>query len=212
MSEPRKQWTLRVKKGLDLDFPYARKMPDFIKKVMPDEGGAAVLFLFGFLRGDLEFKSPHFLITKRSETVETHKGQMAFPGGMLEENESVIDAALRETHEEVGILSDQVEVIGTLPLITTMASQVWVRPVIGLLKGSLEDVEPKVMTTENDAVFWVQWSDLSRPGVYRMEKFSWNDRSITSPVFALGALGQAKVWGLTGMLIKNFLDRFESVC
>ena len=66
----------------------------------PDKQGtpAAVLILLYPLN-----KNWYFFLTKRTDTVDHHKGQVSFPGGMVEENESLKDAALRETHEEIGI-------------------------------------------------------------------------------------------------------------
>ena len=56
---------------------------------------------------------PHVLLTKRSEKVATHKGQISFPGGIRdEEDKNIIDTAYRETFEEVGIPQDKIEYIG----------------------------------------------------------------------------------------------------
>src|SRR5436309_7692101 len=55
---------------------------------------------------------PHFLLTRRTDEVETHKGQISFPGGGRSENESLEAAALRETGEEVGIKEREIEILG----------------------------------------------------------------------------------------------------
>ena len=55
----------------------------------------------------------HVFLTKRTHTVKTHKGQVAFPGGAAEKSDkSLLDTALRETYEETGIKPEDVEVIG----------------------------------------------------------------------------------------------------
>ena len=57
--------------------------------------------------------APHVLLTKRSQKVATHKGQISFPGGMRDEvDEKIIDTAYRETFEEVGISEEKIEYIG----------------------------------------------------------------------------------------------------
>jgi 8-oxo-dGTP pyrophosphatase MutT (NUDIX family) len=57
--------------------------------------------------------APHVLLTRRTETVSTHKGQVAFPGGGMEEADGDYrDAAFRETFEEVGIARDRIELLG----------------------------------------------------------------------------------------------------
>ena len=48
-------------------------------------------------------KEWHFFLTKRTDTVDHHKGQISLPGGVVENSESLADAALRETHEEIGM-------------------------------------------------------------------------------------------------------------
>src|SRR5512137_1207762 len=54
----------------------------------------------------------HFLLTRRTEEVETHKGQISFPGGMRHDGESLEGTALRETFEEVGIEEGRIEILG----------------------------------------------------------------------------------------------------
>src|SRR6059036_550995 len=73
----------------------------------PHEGRAAVLMPI-FHREDDYF----FLLTQRTHTVETHKGQISFPGGVAENNETLRRTALRETWEEIGLTSDSIEVLG----------------------------------------------------------------------------------------------------
>ena len=70
---------------------------------------AAVLILLYPLN-----KNWYFFLTKRTDTVDHNKGQVSFPGGMVEENESLKDAALRETHEEIGIPPSKIKLIGSL--------------------------------------------------------------------------------------------------
>ena len=69
---------------------------------------AAVLILFYPTMGQL-----HVLLTKRTEDVEHHKGQISFPGGSKDdEDENLVATALRECEEEIGLLKESVEVIG----------------------------------------------------------------------------------------------------
>lgn len=62
---------------------------------------------------------PRLLLTVRSTELPTHKGQISFPGGSLESGESVIAAAVREAHEEVGLDAAQVSVLGELDDVVT---------------------------------------------------------------------------------------------
>jgi len=75
---------------------------------------------------------PHVLFTVRSYEVEHHKGEISFPGGMIEEGEGPEAAALREAWEEVGIGIGEVEVLGPLSHFIT-SSGFHIRPFVGLL-------------------------------------------------------------------------------
>ncbi len=73
------------------------------------------------------------LLTRRSVFLPTHKGQICFPGGKIESRDhDAIDAALRETEEEVGIIRQDVQVLGCLPLLPTI-SGFTIEPVVGWL-------------------------------------------------------------------------------
>ena len=56
----------------------------------------------------------NFFLTKRSTSVDHHKGQISLPGGMIEKGEDPMNAALRETNEEIGIQSKMIQIIGEL--------------------------------------------------------------------------------------------------
>ncbi len=74
------------------------------------------------------------LLTKRTDTVESHKGQISFPGGRVdEEDASLLDTALRETQEEIGLPRQTVKVLGRMDDARTMASNYIVHPFVGLI-------------------------------------------------------------------------------
>ncbi|HEX4841145.1 MAG TPA: CoA pyrophosphatase, partial [bacterium] len=77
---------------------------------------------------------PYVLFTRRTETVETHKGQISFPGGAANPGDAdVKSTALRETQEEMGIPPTQVEVLGVLDDLPTTVSGFVVAPVVGII-------------------------------------------------------------------------------
>jgi 8-oxo-dGTP pyrophosphatase MutT (NUDIX family) len=79
-------------------------------------------------------RHPHVLLTRRADTLPLHRGQVSLPGGRWEEADGTLTmTALRETHEEVGIPPDAVQVVGLLDDVHTMVTGYVVTPVVGLL-------------------------------------------------------------------------------
>ncbi len=82
----------------------------------------------------VEAEGTALLFTKRTELVETHKGQVSFPGGVVEETDrDIIQTALREAEEEVGIAAGDVEIVGILNDLATPTGFV-ITPVVGLVR------------------------------------------------------------------------------
>src|SRR5207249_1662656 len=76
------------------------------------------------------------LLTRRTEDLPTHAGQVAFPGGLVEPGEDdPVNTALREAEEEVGLPRDVVEVLGLLDDFPTRTDTVSVTPVVGVLRS-----------------------------------------------------------------------------
>ena len=75
----------------------------------------------------------HVVFTRRTETVDSHKGQVSFPGGRSDPHDADrVATALREAHEEIGLAPGDVQVIGTLDELLTV-SQYRVTPIVGLI-------------------------------------------------------------------------------
>ena len=97
------------------------------------------------------------LLTQRSADLKHHAGQVSFPGGRMEEHDSdVVQTALRETHEEVGIPPRAIAVVGYLPPMPTVTGYA-VTPVVGLMG---DDVSLQIDRTEVEYTFEVPLSFL----------------------------------------------------
>lgn len=190
-------WRISLIAAAAIDHPYPYPTG-------PLERGApaSVLVAWGFHSGTPE--DPQLLLTRRTETVETHKGQMAFPGGGRDpEDESVIATALREAREEVGLDPADVEVLGTLPEMGTI-SNFRVTPVLGLLHRPIEQVALVHNEHEIAESLWVPRSRLLQS--YRREAITRGAVRYPIDVF----LDEPhRVWGVTGTLLKNLLERLE---
>jgi 8-oxo-dGTP pyrophosphatase MutT (NUDIX family) len=99
---------------------------------LPHETSAAVLVLF---LPSTDNGLGHLLLTKRTSKVESHKGQMSFPGGFREKTDAGwLETALREAQEEVGISRDQVHVLGCLNPVLTKGA-ITIVPYVGILNS-----------------------------------------------------------------------------
>lgn len=163
---------------------------------------AAVLVLFGLRKTGVEI-----LFLLRTETVEKHKGQIAFPGGKCDNSDFLsgsgfISTALRETEEEVGISREDVKVIGTMPSILTRTGFI-VTPVVAALSRSIEDIELRVNSAEVSEAFWLPLHSLMKSSAYRIEHFFVGEDRFPTDVFRVGYY---RIWGVTGSILKNVLD------
>lgn len=205
----------KLRAALELELPYQDRpaWPGRGASSRPELAQAAVLALFGITgRRDPSNPSGVFLLlTRRTETVESHKGQMAFPGGRCEPEELLEgrfeETALRETHEEVGIEARDIRVIGALPGLDT-ATGFWVRPFVGLLRLPIEEITPRLNAGEIAELVWVPWSILTHPATYRREVFERGSVRFMTHVYQVG---ENRIWGATGAMIKNLLDRLRKL-
>jgi 8-oxo-dGTP pyrophosphatase MutT (NUDIX family) len=142
----------------------------------------------------------HLLLTQRTETVKTHKGQIAFPGGKFQyEDLDCLTTALRETEEEVGIAMDAVEVLGELDHTVTL-SRFRVCPFVGIIPYPYPF---RINTFEVERLIELPLSHLSGPEGLREGSFIFRGESL----FGLHLPYQGDIiWGATARIIKNFMD------
>ena len=134
----------------------------------------------------------------RSDTVRTHKRQVCFPGGMVDESDkTIVQAGLREMQEELGIPSQKTEVLGVLRCNWHEVSDftgIAITPVIGYI-GEIKDIRIKINRDEVSDYFTVKITDL-------IDEKNWVRRNFSAPVFT-GAQPHV-IWGLTGYLLDRF--------
>ena len=144
---------------------------------------------------------PCLVFTKRTERVATHKGQISFPGGAVDPGDgSVLEAALRECEEEIGLPRTAVEPLGALDDTETVATQFVITPWVGVIR---EPVAWQTHAHEVDRVIEVPFSALAAPGGLRVEH--WERDGVVRPVYFFDYNGDT-IWGATARILKHYLD------
>jgi 8-oxo-dGTP pyrophosphatase MutT (NUDIX family) len=144
---------------------------------------------------------PHLVLTKRTELVPTHKGQISFPGGGFEEADGdLLTTALREAQEEIGLRPEDVEIIGTLDDTVTVTSRHVVRPFVGIVPHSYPY---RLDPFEIERLIHLPISTLLRGAPFREETWEREGGAVT--VFFYDHDGDT-VWGLTARILKHFIE------
>ena len=139
------------------------------------------------------------LFTRRSESLTAHGGQIAFPGGAVEDGEQFEDAAVREAEEEVGIPRRHVEVIGRLDDVITHSGFL-VAPFAGIVHEPIEYVMQEAEVVEVFEVPVEALLDIENP---RVRYVPFAGRHYPAYYYHHGPY---EIWGLTGRMLKSLLD------
>lgn len=141
------------------------------------------------------------VLTKRSARLKHHPGQIAFPGGKQDDNDPTpIATALREAQEEIGLPTDQVEVLGILPAHETVTSYA-ITPVLALIHG---DYTPVPELGEVSEVFEVPLSHVTTATNFRVEGRHWQGRRRH---FYAVPYGPYYIWGATARILRALAER-----
>jgi 8-oxo-dGTP pyrophosphatase MutT (NUDIX family) len=176
-----------------------RRLSGRVHKVVdePTRRGAAVLI--PILNDEGEYK---ILFTKRTNQVDSHKGQISFPGGRVDqEDPSVEVTALREAEEEIGLRRQDVELLGRLDDAVTIVSNYTVHPFVGLIPYPY----PFVLSPEEvDRILLVPFRHFFPSGVAdRIMTIRHEEGVVDSLSYPYG---DDIIWGATARIMKNFVE------
>jgi 8-oxo-dGTP pyrophosphatase MutT (NUDIX family) len=172
--------------------PVGLVKPKFEHALPPRPGG--VIILLYEENGVIKFP-----LTKRPDYLGTHGGQISLPGGKSEPGEHVIDTALREAEEEIGVSRNSIEVVGTLSEFFVIPSNFMVTPVVGYLK----DI-PQLKPDPKEVVRIIHGTiqDLLIPDAVKVKEI------LAARMFAMQAphfeIEGEIVWGATAMMLNEF--------
>jgi len=141
------------------------------------------------------------LLTRRTDTLRKHSGQIAFPGGAIDpEDGTAENAALREANEEIGLVSERAEILGSLPRYLT-GSGFSITPVLAVVNTPF-DVHPN--PDEVADIFEVPLSFLMNPDNHRRESRLFNG---TERFYYAMPYHERFIWGVTAGIIRGLYER-----
>ena len=147
----------------------------------------------------VESPEPSLIFTVRSDALSRHPGEVSFPGGLVDEGESLADAARREAFEEIGLDPSLPRLVGALPAVHTYVSAILVVPFVGLL-GSFPDLfAAEAEIKEIIRVDLARLATLEEPmELPRADGGTW--RGWAYPV------DDHMIWGATGLMVHSLLE------
>ncbi|WP_420645784.1 NUDIX hydrolase [Candidatus Leptofilum sp.] len=163
--------------------------------------GGVLLLLYPHLQ------NTYLALTRRRDDLNAHAGQISFPGGRQESGETAVQAALRETEEEIGVPSRKVTVLGELTSIYIPPSDFEVHPFVGWVNGG----ERPFFTPEAREVaeiLEVPITHLLDPNTREVGPHPVRDAVYTVPYY--NVYGH-RVWGATAIILSEFLERLRLV-
>ena len=162
---------------------------------------SAVLVSFYFKMGQY-----HLLFIQRTELVKDHKGQISFPGGAYEKEDRVLlNTALREAREEIGLVPEDVEVLGELDDITTTTSNYIISPFVGVIPYPYNF---KLDKWETEELIEIPITALLAKGCFSEGIIIQNEEEINTYIFKYR---DRNIWGATATILKQFLEIFSNL-
>lgn len=148
--------------------------------------------------------NPHIILTRRTQHLKTHKGQVAFPGGKYEPNDpSLQHTALRECQEEIGLDPQKVEILGTLSHVISVHGII-VTPFVGLVD---ENVELTPNLDELDSIFTVPARYFSQAQPKRRDRMSFENVELSVPSYEYQYNQQNyEIWGLSSIILTELVN------
>lgn len=180
-------------------YPASYKTPTF-KSYSPNTNAyrnSSVLALFISRESGLEI-----LLTLRTAGIK-HGGQISFPGGGQEGDETHEETALREAHEETGLILQNVEIVGRLSPLNVDHSKNMVTPVVGFLQKEQEFI---ANPNEVEEIFCIPISKLVGENHLKKEEWTLRDTKYLVPYWEVH---QIPLWGATSMMLSELVAIYE---
>jgi len=143
--------------------------------------------------------NPGLVFTERRGDLRRHAGEISFPGGRRDPGEELLETALREADEEIGLSPGDVEIVGGLPPIGTFVTSYKVHPFVGLIEPGM-NFTPN--PTEVESVIVASLEDLKAG--YDKRRLVRRGVPIRTDTYVVG---DALIWGATARILGDLLER-----
>jgi 8-oxo-dGTP pyrophosphatase MutT (NUDIX family) len=141
----------------------------------------------------------HAVFTRRRDDLRRHAGEISFPGGRRDADEALVDTALREAHEEIGLAPSAVELAGALEPTPTFVTSYAIYPFVGVIEPGLEWT---LSANEVEEILELSVRDLrAGQGERRLLRRGIAFKTTTFEV------GEHVVWGATARIVEHLLAR-----
>jgi 8-oxo-dGTP pyrophosphatase MutT (NUDIX family) len=148
----------------------------------------------------------HIIFTKRTDHLTHHKGQISFPGGgRHDDDKTLLETALRESREEIGLKETDVRILGELDDAATVTSLYRIVPFVGLIPHPYDF---KIDRFEVDEVFGLPLEGLLNNANRKEEDLVYGDKLIRVYTYELNG---RVVWGATAWILNQFLEILRKV-
>ena len=186
---------MRPPPGIDLDRPIPAAV---VALIFPAGKGELTV------AGPARLGEPCLVLTQRTAHVAAHKGEICLPGGTIEPEESALDAALRETEEEIGIRRADVRVIGRLTPVVIPVSGYRIEPFVAATE---RHPDFRAHAHEVDSLIEVPLARLLDPDLRRERSGVRDGEPIVIPYFEIAG---SHVWGATAMILAELCHLVEA--
>jgi 8-oxo-dGTP pyrophosphatase MutT (NUDIX family) len=146
--------------------------------------------------------NPGLILTERRSDLNRHAGEISFPGGRRDEGEELIETALREAEEEIGLARDNVELVGALPPVGTFVTNYKISPFVGLIEGGMR-FEPN--PTEVESVLIASLDDLAAG--YEKRRLVRRGVPIKTDTYLIA---DKLIWGATARILAKLFERLSA--
>jgi 8-oxo-dGTP pyrophosphatase MutT (NUDIX family) len=174
-----------------------QRFTNALEQTPPPVGSRASAVLIPIFEGP---SGPEVVLTRRSQALTNHKGEVSFPGGRVDEGETFIQAAIREAYEEINLDPLHVQVIGEMSALSTYVSNSHIVPVLAYLE---KPPSMSAVNAEVDRVFSVALAELVRDDTYVEEHWGTPPNQHQLHFFHLD---DETVWGATGKMLHQLIN------